>query len=245
MQKPSVDPLHSKMDLIEIQEEKNMPTTSTSFEKEISVLSPELFTAQLLHSTLETALLVTEEKPEYAEQRLLVTRARQGDENAFSEIVDRYSVLMLRAATLIVVDHDIAEDIVQDALLQAWHHLPALRDAGALRPWLMRIVVNQCLSFKRRLARSTAFVCQALLEQERDFAAQIAEYHKGRIERNWDLAGVIEALPAKQRVVIVLHYYHGMTLSQMAQVLQISENTLKKRCQAALATLRRAQHRFL
>ena len=166
-------------------------------------------------------------------------RALQGDETAFSDIVDQYSALMLRTATMIVADRDIAEDVVQDALIQAWHHLPDLREAGALRPWLMRIVVNQCISFKRRLARTTAFVRQSLSEQEIDFTAQIADHHKGRLERDWDLAQAIEDLPAKQRIVIVLHYYNGMTLPEMSQVLQTSENTLKKRIQAALNNLRR------
>ena len=189
--------------------------------------------------TTETTPSIIEEKPEQAEQRLLVMRALQGDETAFSDIVDQYSALMLRTATMIVADRDIAEDVVQDALIQAWHHLPDLREAGALRPWLMRIVVNQCISFKRRLARTTAFVRQSLSEQEIDFTAQIADHHKGRLERDWDLAQAIEDLPAKQRIVIVLHYYNGMTLPEMSQVLQTSENTLKKRIQAALNNLRR------
>jgi RNA polymerase sigma-70 factor, ECF subfamily len=179
------------------------------------------------------------ETPEQAEQRLIVMRALQGDQTAFGEIVDQYSTLMLRTASMIVGDRDIAEDVVQDALIQAWHHLPSLRKAGALRPWLMRIVVNQCISFKRRLARSTAFMRQALSEQETDLIAQAADDHKGHMERNWDLAYAIEELPLKQRVVIVLHYYNGMTLPEMSQTLDTSENTLKKRIQAALTNLRR------
>jgi RNA polymerase sigma-70 factor (ECF subfamily) len=179
------------------------------------------------------------ETPEQAEQRLIVGRALQGDQEAFSEIVDQYSTLMLRTASMIVGDRDIAEDVVQDALIQAWHHLPDLRKAGALRPWLMRIVVNQCISFKRRVARSAAFMRQALSEQETDLIAQAADDHKGRMERDWDLAQAIEELPLKQRVVIVLHYYNGMTLPEMSQTLSTSENTLKKRIQAALTNLRR------
>lgn len=180
-----------------------------------------------------------EEQAEQLEQEYLVNRATQGDHEAFSEIVDKYSTLMLRTATMIVGDRDIAEDVVQDALIQAWHHLADLRKAGALRPWLMRIVVNQCISFKRRLARTTAFMRQALSEQETDLIAQVADDHKGRMERDWDLAQAIESLPMKQRVVIVLHYYNSMTLPEMAQTLSTSENTLKKRIQAALTNLRR------
>ena len=179
---------------------------------------------------------------EEMEQEELVLRAIQGNQAAFGEIVDQYSTLMLRTASMIVGDRDIAEDVVQDALIQAWHHLPDLRKAGALRPWLMRIVVNQCISFKRRLARTSAFMRQALSEQETDLIAQAADDHKGRMERDWDLARAIESLPLKQRVVIVLHYYNGMTLPEMAHTLQTSENTLKKRIQAALTNLRHTLH---
>ena len=75
----------------------------------------------------------------------LVTRAQQGDKDAFDDIFNQYSGLMLRTAYSIVKDRDIAEDAVQNALIQAWQHLPSLREAGALRSWLMRIVVNQCI----------------------------------------------------------------------------------------------------
>lgn len=219
-----------------------MPTAIAAYETELVVqpgsqqeelqpISPNTV-GEEIHAPIEN-------RPEQVEQRMLVVRVLQGDEKAFSDIVDQYSALMLRTATMIVADRDIAEDVVQDAFIQAWHHLADLREAGALRPWLMRIVVNQCISFKRRLTRTTNFVRQALTEQETDLIAQIADHHKGRLERDWDLAQAIEGLPIKQRVVIVLHYYNGMTLPEMAQLLHTSENTLKKRIQAALNNLRR------
>lgn len=203
-----------------------------------------------LSTTCETSTLISHYEPsheeknrtaplEQNEQSFLVARALQGDATAFEDIVALYGSLMLRTAVMIVGDRDTAEDVVQDAFIQAWHHLPDLREANALRPWLMRIVVNQCISFKRRLARSTAFLKQALLDQETNIMAQLADEHKGRMERDWDLAHSIESLPIKQRLVIVLHYYNGMTLPEMAQALHMSENTLKKRIQAALANLRR------
>ncbi|GAC1429690.1 MAG: sigma-70 family RNA polymerase sigma factor [Ktedonobacteraceae bacterium] len=215
-----------------------MPAILMPLEREKITLSTTIPETQPSISMPEVATPVHEEKPEQAEQRILVTRALQGDEKAFGDIVDQYSALMLRTATMIVADRDIAEDVVQDAFIQAWHHLSDLREAGALRPWLMRIVVNQCISFKRRLARTSAYVRQSLSEQEIDMTAQIADHYKGRMERDWDLAQAIENLPTKQRMVIVLHYYNGMTLPEMAKVLQTSENTLKKRIQAALNNLR-------
>jgi RNA polymerase sigma-70 factor (ECF subfamily) len=168
-----------------------------------------------------------------------LAHALQGSHEAFASIVDAYSTSMLRTAIAIVGDRDTAEDIVQDSFIQAWHHLSDLRQAEALRSWLMRIVVNQCISFKRRLARSLAFTRQALSEQETDLMARVADDYKGCMERNWDLARAVAALPIKQRVVIVLHYYNNMTLHEISQSLNISENTLKKRIQTALNNLRR------
>src|SRR5579863_10034539 len=95
-----------------------------------------------------------------AEPRVLVARALRGETNAYEDIFDRYNGLMLRTAYRIVQDRDVAEDAVQNALIQVWQHLPSLSETGALRPWLLRIVVNQCLSFKRRLARSRMFLSQ-------------------------------------------------------------------------------------
>lgn len=171
-------------------------------------------------------------------QQVLALRAQQGDEEAFEDILDTYKGLMLHIAHGIVKDRDIAEDAVQDALILAWQHLPNLRETRALRPWLLRIVVNQCISFKRRVARSTMFLQQSFLEQETEQASQIASYAEGHMERNWDLAQAIGKLPVKQRTAIALHYYQGMTLPEMSRTLHISENTLKKRIQMALSNLR-------
>src|SRR5581483_960436 len=85
-----------------------------------------------------------------SEQDLLVARGVSGDTEAFTAIFDYYNGLMLRTAYSIVKDHDLAEDAVQNAIIQAWQRLPALREAGALSWWLTGIVVNQSISFKGR-----------------------------------------------------------------------------------------------
>lgn len=177
--------------------------------------------------------------PEQVTQHLMIEKVLQGNTDAFGAIVDQYDALMMRTALMIIGDRDIAADAVQDALIQAWQHLSGLRETGALRPWLMRIVVNQCISYKRKAARTAAFVRQSLADQSTQLAAEIADDHKGRLERDWDLAETVKRLPPKQQAVIMLHYYQGMTLPSMAEALHISENTLKKRIQAALNNLRR------
>lgn len=174
-----------------------------------------------------------------SDEELFVARVLRGDTRAFDEIFEHYSGSMFRTAYSIMKDRDLAEDAVQNALIQAWQHMSSLHEAGALRPWLMRIVVNQCISVKRRLARSAAFLDQSVAEQETNFASQVADDARGRTESYWDITQALAKLSAQQRIAITLHYYQGMTLPEMSQKLCISENTLKKRVQAALINLRR------
>src|SRR2546423_62559 len=137
-------------------------------------------------------------------QQELVSKALQGDSEAFTHIISSYTSSMFRTALTILRDHDMAEDIVQDALILAWHHLPTLRNAPALRSWLLRIVINQSISLKRRITRTNTFLRQALTEQELDLVAHAADLHKGQLERTWDLAQAVESLPIKQKIVIIL-----------------------------------------
>src|SRR5947209_17751059 len=78
------------------------------------------------------------EKADKREQQALVARALQGEQEAFNDIVTQYSSLMLRTANIIVGERDIAEAVVQDALIQVWYHLPDLHGTRALRSWLKR-----------------------------------------------------------------------------------------------------------
>ena len=177
--------------------------------------------------------------PEKHSQQLLA-HSLQEEEEAIAEIVKQHSVMMLNTAYQIVRDRDIAQDVVQDALIKAWQHLPELREPGAIRSWLKRIVINHCISIERKEARSANFIRLPLDQQVTDLVAQVVDDFYEDLERDWDLAQAIKYLPVKQQVVIMLHYYNDMTLPSMAKVLNLSENTLKKRVQAALINLRRA-----
>jgi RNA polymerase sigma-70 factor (ECF subfamily) len=101
-------------------------------------------------------------------------------------------------------------------------------------------VINHCISIERKEARSANFIRLPLDQQVTDLVAQVVDDFYEDLERDWDLAQAIKYLPVKQQVVIMLHYYNDMTLPSMAKVLNLSENTLKKRVQAALINLRRA-----
>ena len=114
-----------------------------------------------------------------------------------------------------------------------------LREPAFLRAWLVKIVVNQSTSLKRQLARKAALLREQFTEQYVTSTIQESELQGGRLEESLDLERAIEMLPLNQRVVLVLFYYHKMTMPEIASLLGVAENTLRKRLQAALDKIRR------
>lgn len=172
-------------------------------------------------------------------QRGLVARCLAGDEEAFTIIADYYGGLLLRTAYLLVHDEEAAKDVVQDTLLLAWKNMDKLREPDFLRAWLLKIVVNQSISLKRQWARRAALLREQLLSNYIEQSIQIADFQRGRIEETLDVLRAIERLPMNQRVVLVLFYYHRMTMPEIASMLGVAENTLRKRLQTALEKVRR------
>jgi len=165
-----------------------------------------------------------------------------GDANAviavFEQITRDYGNLLLRTARLLVDDEQTAEDVVQASLELAWKNLPTLRERGAMKTWLVKIVMNQAMSARRRAVRSATYLRDSMHNYDAVIAAAEADEANASTERLLDLRLAIRALPIEQRAVIVLHYYLDMSVIEIAAMLEISPNTIKKRLGAALRRLR-------
>jgi RNA polymerase sigma-70 factor, ECF subfamily len=86
-------------------------------------------------------------------ERELVERARHGDEEAFDELVGRIGDSLHSLARRILRDTSLAQDATQQALLDAWRHLPSLRDPDRFEAWAHRLLVNACYAEARRERR--------------------------------------------------------------------------------------------
>ena len=87
------------------------------------------------------------------DQRGLVERAKGGDHDAFTILLDVRLARLDAAARLILRDPELARDAVQEACIRAWRDLPGLRDPDRLDAWLHRLIVNACLDLVRRRRR--------------------------------------------------------------------------------------------
>jgi RNA polymerase sigma-70 factor, ECF subfamily len=190
-------------------------------------------------ASVRSAAMQTHDEPDTKDgtwQAELVARCLNGDESAFSTLSDQYGTLLLRTAYLVIGDEDVAEDIVQDTLILAWRKLATLREPWHLRAWLLKITLNQSMSLKRQLARRSLWLHEQVAQQTRDNEHERFDDH---LADSLDIARAIDRLPVNQRAVLVLFYYHHMSMSEIASILDVAENTLRKRLQSALDKVRR------
>jgi RNA polymerase sigma-70 factor (ECF subfamily) len=166
-------------------------------------------------------------------QRDVVEAARGGDHEAFEALATAAGDRLYAIACLVLRDRQQAEDAVQEALVHAWRELPRLRDLDRFDAWLYRLIVNACADAGRYQRRLSAEVRMIHSEPStEDGANSLAD--RDQLERGF------RRLKPEQRTVVVLHFYVGLPVPEIADTLAIPEGTVKSRLHYATATLRSA-----
>lgn len=167
------------------------------------------------------------------DQHLLALMAR-GDESAFREFYERHAKIAFGLAVRVLRDRCLAEDAVQEAFLAAW------RQAGTYRPavakpaaWLLTIVHRRAVDHVRREQRHSAEPLQ--LEEFHEPAAE-DDAVVGMPTRAWIRAG-LDRLSPRDREVLELAYFAGLTQTEIAIRLQTPLGTVKSRTSNALQRL--------
>jgi RNA polymerase sigma-70 factor, ECF subfamily len=163
----------------------------------------------------------------------LVTRAQQGDREAFEEIAASVVRRLYGTASLIIRDSDAASDAVQETLISVWQDLPSLRDPNAFDGWLNRILVRNCYKAIRGRRRSRLEV--QVLEVD---APVSSDEH--RVDALDQIERAFRRLTAEHRTVLVLHHRVGLQLDEVAETLGIPVGTAKSRLNRAAASMRAA-----
>ena len=172
------------------------------------------------------------------DETALVRRAQAGSRAAFDALVDRYRGLVLAMAFLRTSDRDDAEDLAQGVLAKAWDRLPGLHDPAAFRGWLTVITANACRDWVRRRA-------VVPLVTEADSGITLVDPGRSPLEemlarearRAWKRA--LEALPAGNRLPLVLHVWGRYSYEEIADLLGAPLTTIEGRIYRARQQLRR------
>lgn len=173
----------------------------------------------------------------------LVALARCGDKAAFSHLIERHQFVAFHLARNMVAKTDIAQDLVQEAFLQAYLSLDRLREVDRFQSWLYGIVLNVCRSYIRHqkvTLISFEEIAGGLKVELNPFIAISPDPMK--VAEEQELYGlVLEAvntLSAKNRTATLLFYFEQLTLHEIAALLDISVTAVKGRLHKARSQLK-------
>lgn len=153
-------------------------------------------------------------------------------EELLISLVDQYQHSLLRLCFIYLHDKALAEDAVQETFLKAFKSLSSFRGESSAKTWLTRIAMNTC----RDMQRSAWFrFTDRRVTPEDVPPVSVHPFEDGASD---ELAQAIIKLPLKQKEVILLYYYHDMTMREIADTLGIGVSSISGRLKHAHAKLR-------
>lgn len=144
---------------------------------------------------------------------------------AFNQLLHKYSERVYRHCRKMVIDHEDANDLVQETFLKVYGGLDDFRQASSLFTWIYRIATNECLAFLRKKRRR--FFLPLI-----DYSAELANKLESQLSPDADtiqkkLQAAILRLPDKQRLVFNLRYYDELSYDEIAEITGTSVGALK------------------
>ena len=181
----------------------------------------------------------------------LVLRCQTGDQAAFEDLVARIGSDLYRMIFAQVRDHDDTDEILQECLVRIYKHLATLREVAKFPGWVSRMIINQCHSHRLRRSRTAMESTDEILESS-DREVMWQNPHLGnprttlmRKEVLADINEAIRRLPPRQRSAIVLFEVEGLSIREIAGVMDCSEGAVKFNVHQARKKLKAALRRYV
>jgi RNA polymerase sigma-70 factor (ECF subfamily) len=173
--------------------------------------------------------------PSPANEAELVTRAQNGDRNAFSELVRSHAQGVLNVIYRMCGNMQVAEDAAQETFIQAWLRLPSYRPRSSLRNWLYRIAVNTAIDTLRKEKRILPGEIENLNLADTEPGPEALYASAQRTEM---VQEAVLRLPDASRAVLVLREFEGLSYKEIAEALEIPVGTVMSRLNYARKLLK-------
>jgi RNA polymerase sigma-70 factor, ECF subfamily len=178
----------------------------------------------------------------------LIKLALAGQTECFAVLIDRHKGAVRRRIASMVQNEADADDLLQEALLKVWHHLPRFRSESSFRTWMTRIAINEAFQAYRRERCRPIYPAPGDLDT---FASHDESPHQSvaRVELTHTVRRAVERLPLKYSQVLILRDLEQLSQQETARCLQSNIPTVKSRLfrarQKLLAALQRSGIRGL
>lgn len=179
------------------------------------------------------------------DESALVARAKDGDAEAFSELVSHYDRRVFRMAKQITQNDDDAEDVLQESFLKAYTHLDNFKGDSKFYTWLVRIAVNEALmKLRKRRSDRTVPLDEPIDTGEDEMVREIAVWEENpedtysREELATILDQAVQSLRPAYRTVFILRDIEELSIEETAQALDLSISAVKSRLLRARLQLR-------
>ena len=149
------------------------------------------------------------------------------ESRSFDELYDAYATDVLRVAYFYLADRHKAEDVCQDVFVKLYTHADTIAP-GREKAWLLRVTVNSCRDLWRSAWLKRVVLGAPTLEL---IPAQDETIEKR--EEKEELMRAVQKLPDTFRETVLLHYYQGLGISEIAQMLDLPEGTISSRLSRA------------
>lgn len=178
----------------------------------------------------------------------LVNLYKNGDEKAFEELVHRHKSKVFTTILLIVKDHYIAEDLLQDTFIKAVKTIKSgkYNEQGKFLPWIIRIAHNLAIDYFRKERRYPSVILEdnVGILNNLNFAEDSIETQQIKKETYAKLRLMIQQLPDKQREVLIMRHFAEMSFQEIADATNVSVNTALGRMRYALINLRKKMNKY-
>jgi RNA polymerase sigma-70 factor (ECF subfamily) len=146
-------------------------------------------------------------------------------DEAFNLLLKKYQQKLYWHIRRMVVDHDDADDLIQDTFIKVWKNLPGFRSDAQLYTWMYRIATNECITFLNKKKQKNNIPLDDVAYELADTLADSSYFNGDQAQLK--LQQAILTLPEKQRLVFNMKYYDDMKYEEMSDVLGTSVGALK------------------
>jgi RNA polymerase sigma-70 factor (ECF subfamily) len=166
------------------------------------------------------------QKLNLAEEQALVLGAQEGDTRAFAELVEAHQLFAYNVALRAVNNSQDAEDIVQEAFINAWKSISNFRMQSRFKTWLYRIVMNLCYNRLPELRKEAAALDEDVLNLKDSRIPGPADYLEGK-EITRFIQRQVRTLPGQYQVMLLLRVQQGCSYAEIAEIMDLPLGTVK------------------